>query len=321
MHPRLSNSEIEEIKQRFTIFDAYKTLGFEGKPKPSMKSPFREDHNASFSIFNNGQFWKDHTTGEKGDVVDFIAKATNLSRSQAFIRFLQLAGYDQTSRINHHTQSTLKTIPDKLKLTNIYPYHNITGALEYQILRYEDNDHKKTFKARRPDKQNPGKWIYDLSGCVPLLYNLPNIQEAINNNAIICIVEGEKDVETLKRNGFVGTCNHGGALKWRSEFDQFFHNARVVVIPDNDLPGNQHAQMIVNNLHPVVQDIKLLTLPELPPKGDVSDWLLTHSADDLQMQINSLFRTNSTYPPEIIEVLKKLDLIHNSLEKISQIMS
>ena len=66
-----------EARERFTIADLWSTFGFEGAPRPSCRSPFREDRSASFSIFDSGRAWHDHATGEGGDVIEFIRVALN----------------------------------------------------------------------------------------------------------------------------------------------------------------------------------------------------------------------------------------------------
>ncbi|MFP3869107.1 MAG: hypothetical protein ACLFUU_13315, partial [Desulfobacteraceae bacterium] len=50
-------------------------------------------------------------------------------------------------------------------------------------------------------------------------------------------------------------------------------NKHVVILPDNDDPGRQHAQNVARNLHGVAATIKIVNLPGLPEKGDVRDWL------------------------------------------------
>src|SRR5262249_9089245 len=48
---------------------------------------------------------------------------------------------------------------------------------------------------------------------------------------------------------------------------------RPVVVPDNDEPGREHARQVVRSLLGVAAWVRVLELPGLPPKGDVSDWL------------------------------------------------
>ncbi len=84
--------DIKEAKQRLTIVDLWRILNLPGKPTKSCKSPFREERNPSFSVHKNGWAWKDFTTGESGDAIDFLALATGLSKPEACKRFIELAG-------------------------------------------------------------------------------------------------------------------------------------------------------------------------------------------------------------------------------------
>jgi hypothetical protein len=49
--------------------------------------------------------------------------------------------------------------------------------------------------------------------------------------------------------------------------------AKVVILPDNDEPGRKHAQQAAKSLHGKAASVKVLELPGLPEKGDISDWL------------------------------------------------
>ena len=62
------------------------------QPALSCVSPFREDRNPSFSVYDNGQRWKDHATGDHGDAVDFLAKALDIPAQEAVRRFVEMAG-------------------------------------------------------------------------------------------------------------------------------------------------------------------------------------------------------------------------------------
>lgn len=70
-------------KETYTIADVWLALRLEGTPKPSCKSPFREDRSPSFSIFDNGRAWFDHATAEGGDVIEFIRHALDGSHNDA----------------------------------------------------------------------------------------------------------------------------------------------------------------------------------------------------------------------------------------------
>jgi len=73
--------------------------------------------------------------------------------------------------------------------------------------------------------------------------------------------------------GLIATCNSGGAGKWRDEYNHWLSERDVVVLPDNDAQGEEHARTVANSLLGVAASVKLVRLPDRPDKGDVSDWL------------------------------------------------
>jgi Protein of unknown function (DUF3987) len=96
----------------------------------------------------------------------------------------------------------------------------------------------------------------------------------------VVIVEGEKDVEALRSDkiGLDATTCPGGADKWRDEYGQHFQGASVVIIPDNDEVGRNHAREVAASLKGMAKCVQVLDLAaqwaNCPPKGDISDWLM-----------------------------------------------
>ena len=86
------DSQLQVAKERLLIPALWHLLNLPGKPGRCCRSPFREDRNPSFSIYDGGRRWKDHATGEGGDVVDFLAKALGLSNEDACRKLIELAG-------------------------------------------------------------------------------------------------------------------------------------------------------------------------------------------------------------------------------------
>ncbi|MDQ2787125.1 MAG: hypothetical protein M3Y58_19210, partial [Chloroflexota bacterium] len=147
-----------------------------------------------------------------------------------------------------------------------YDYTDASGALLFQVVRSAD----KEFMQRRPDGR--GNWIYHLDGITRIPYHLPELLAAPQEMTVY-IVEGEKDVNTLRALGLVATTNPGGAGKWRREFNRFFVGRQVVILPDNDDVGWNHAFAVAAQLAPVALCVKVVTLPDVAEKGDVTDWL------------------------------------------------
>ncbi len=64
---------------------------------------------------------------------------------------------------------------------------------------------------------------------------------AADPNEPVFIVEGEKDADTLASLGLVATTNPGGAGKWRREYNGYLASRKVIILPDNDEAGENHA--------------------------------------------------------------------------------
>lgn len=164
----------------------------------------------------------------------------------------------------------------------IYSYQDAKGYMVFQVVRILQGS-KKSFRQRRPHPTEPGQWLWKMDGVPDLLYHLPEVEHAITLRHLIYLVEGEKDVETLRNLGLVATCNRGGAGKWSDAYTAQLKDADVILIPDNDKPGRDHAALVMSRLAGTVRSLTRLELPGLEEHGDVTDWLSQgHSLAELQ---------------------------------------
>ena len=105
-----------------------------------------------------------------------------------------------------------------------------------------------------------------------LPYRLPELLAA-DPGATVYVGEGEKDTNRLWDEGLVATCNSGGAKKWEAYLSDYLVGRDVVIPPDNDNDGEAHGQLVARLLQGKARSVKVLDLPGLGAKGDVSDWL------------------------------------------------
>ena len=152
-----------------------------------------------------------------------------------------------------------------------YVYHDHEGKLSRKVIKKVDrnNASKKNFPQMHWDG---AAWAWGTKGIRAYPYHLQQLQKS---SGTVFIVEGEKDVETLEGCGLVATCNPGGAGKWpgmAKDLNQFFKGRDVVILPDNDDAGRKHAEQVARSLYGVAKSIKVVELPRLPDKGDVSDF-------------------------------------------------
>jgi Protein of unknown function (DUF3987) len=167
------------------------------------------------------------------------------------------------------------------RIVKVYDYRDRDGVSLYQVVRFEP----KGFAVRRPD--GCGGFIYNIKNVPRVLYRLPELL-ATRLDQPVLIVEGEKDADRLSALGFIITTNFGGSSKWHKEYSKELQGRRVVIIPDNDDAGRAHAQQVARSLIGIAASVKIVELPGMPPKGDVSDYLdAGNTAEALRDLINA----------------------------------
>ena len=73
--------------------------------------------------------------------------------------------------------------------------------------------------------------------------------------------------------GLVATTFPGGAGKWSEEYSKLFQEAKVICIPDNDEMGHKGMRFIASEIAKVAKSVRWLELPDIPEKGDFTDWI------------------------------------------------
>jgi hypothetical protein len=154
-------------------------------------------------------------------------------------------------------------------------FETTSETREERYYVYEDADgkpclrvHRTAYKQFFQQHWDGEAWQNGLAGRKPILYRLPEILHADPSRPVF-VVEGEKDADRLAREGLLATTNPMGAGKWQPEYAEVLKGRTVYVVPDNDGPGEKHAEQVKAS----IPGAKIVRLPELPPKGDVSDWL------------------------------------------------
>jgi hypothetical protein len=201
-----------------------------------------------------------------------------------------------------HSQIAIKIGPagkTSPRIVATYDYRDERGELLFQVVRFDPKD----FRQRRLDGN--GGWIWKVKGVRPVPYRLRELIATPIDTSIF-VVEGERDADNLAMLGLAATCNAGGAAKrrddgkpgrpkWRPELNPYFPGRNVIVVPDNDNAGRDHALAIAASLAPVAARIRILELPGLPPKGDVSDWL---DAENTRAELERLGAAAPDFRPE-----------------------
>lgn len=122
----------------------------------------------------------------------------------------------------------------------------------------------------RPISDN--QWVSKLDDVTRVPYNLPELLEGVRSERTIFHVEGCKDVGTATEWLEVTATTTGGVDTWRPEFRSFYTGADVVIVPDNDDGGRKYALTVADDVRGVARSVKIIDLPDVPPKGDLTDF-------------------------------------------------
>lgn len=243
------------------------------------RCPAHDDHDPGLSI----------TEGDDGRV---------LLRCHAgcdFAHICNVLGLRPTDLRPERTEKRRNGSAPQKRIVETYRYVDENGALLFEVVRFEPKD----FRQRRPDGK--GDHVWNLDGVRRVLYRLPEVNEAVEAQRALFVDEGEKDANALAALGLCATTCPQGAGKWRPEYNESLRGAHIVVSPDNDAPGRKHADQVARSLHGIAASVRVLELPDLPPKGDVSDWI---GAGGVRSELLKLARAAPVFDPSARPALK-----------------
>lgn len=224
-----------ELERRFGPFN--KAL--------STTSQWRFGKKGSVAVELDGEkrgLWHDFESGEGGTVLEHERPGLN--------------GY-ANGHVNGHGGWT----------TIHYVYRGVDGVPIHRVTRRQRGTERRFFQERYDPAT--GRYVPGMDGVDRLPYRLPDLLDSSE----IWVVEGEKDADRLAGLGLAATTNPGGAGKWRDAFARWFAGKGVVIVPDNDKAGRKHAHDVARSLAGKAARVRILELPGLPHKGDVSAWL------------------------------------------------
>ncbi|MCD8088678.1 MAG: AAA family ATPase [Oscillospiraceae bacterium] len=160
-----------------------------------------------------------------------------------------------------------------------------------------------------------GRWAKG-RGSEAMLY----CRRELDKEGLALLVEGEKDVDTLHDLGLCGVSLPDGAKsKWRPEYADALTGKICCILPDNDKPGREYAEMLASELSGRAESVKVIDLtalwPDMPEHGDVSDYL---ASGDLTERLKALMAQLSEAPEWKRPKRKSRSLPITDLESIEE---
>ena len=223
--------------------------------------PLHRGRRDSFAVSPESGAWHCHSKCARGgSLIDFEMRQTGRSFPEALKAAQQIVGRCASKAANGPAVVVAR-----------YVYCEENGAPLFRVCR---TDPKGFYQQR----WTGGRWVNGLRDTRRVLYHLSEVIEA----PIVFLVEGEKDVETLRESGFVATTAAGGTgAKWLPEYTDTLRGREVILVPDGDEPGWRRAIELSREL--VGKVARLVVFNDLPEgTKDISDWFAAgHSETEL----------------------------------------
>jgi hypothetical protein len=245
------------------------------REKVAVCCAFHGEDNPSCTLYldGNGGF-NCHACGAKGNLFQFEVRFSQCTFAQAEINVAAITGAKSSPSLGNLGSPVA-----------FYDYRDENGIVLYQKRRYQPKD----FRIYVP---TPKGFVssHDSSTQRHVLFNLPDL---VKSN-VVFLCEGEKDAINLgsaglfSGQGFLISCTCAvTSSSWLESYNHCFSGKEVFIFADNDEPGCRSAEKAAAGIKPFAYRVRIIYFPELPAKGDVSDYLESHTPAELEAKIKA----------------------------------
>jgi len=224
---------------------------------------------------NKAGVWQDFATGEGGDLLSLWQAVRNCDFPTALHEAAEWLGMSPMLPVQRRSAKPVPVFdkpPGGVDGVSRFTYTDSDKRPVIYVTREERSSGKIIRQCGKSVDGNGWQWNLDHAPKPRPLYRLPGVLAA----ELVCIHEGEKSVVAATKARLSGchTTTIGGAGNGRHSDFMPIQGKAVVIIPDNDKPGEKHAQQVAKLATDAgAKSVKILRLPGLPKKGDVVEWL------------------------------------------------
>jgi len=297
-----------------------------GPNERRIRCPFHDDKTPSANFNTESGLWNCHTCDKGGSPIDFLMDK-GLDFKAALAEVGRLAGLEPPSTGGRRTNGAAghpspaapsPTTVTKGKLTeaNVKAwadaalrnldlmrwFHEKRGYSDETVALYQLgwDGSRVTIPVRDADGAlvNVRRYLRDATGEQGKMLSLmsgggPNVTTRLFPGdplpGDVLLVEGEWDAMLARQHGFPGTFTiTSGAGVWNPSLTQLFTKSRVTIAYDNDEAGMKGTVKVARILSSAGVMVNVVRIPNLPPKGDVTDFFVEQgrSPDELRALIS-----------------------------------
>ena len=327
------NENTERLKPFLLNYIQEITTKSKGKDQyicPFCNSGTGRNHTGAFTYYPDTHSYKCFSCGAYGDIFSLYAQMNNLSTTNDFVQIIKdlenkyniVSTYSTSYSTRSYSSNKSASYPTTSHSTTQSTSYSTNQATRqpangawvkvrthlYQNMNHDNIAEKTIYK--KPDGSKTAIWhryegntlVKGLNGLKMPLYHVYNLTD---NTKPIFIVEGEKDVETMEKLGYIATTSSNGAgSHWKQEYTKYFNQFDVIILADNDEVGLKYATEIANNVVQTARSVKLVPSQSLyaplQPKGDISDIVDCIGSEKAIQLIESVLNGNEytfTYKP------------------------
>ena len=233
-----------------------------------------KEHNTGAVQYNpDDNTWHCHSCGAHGDVLDLLKD--------------KYGGF--TAALEYGARQLGVDYPQKRPMEalreHLYPALTGEAGRIKKVMFSKD----APVRASWYHQQSDGTWGKGCKGYAPRLYVAGG---ELATARVVVVVEGEKDADSVAAFGGVAVSGENGAASWKQEYSAQLAGKHIILLGDNDKPGQDYLDRAQTALLGVAKSIKRLDLrtiwPEIPAGGDISDYIAQVGKEKAKEQIKTL---------------------------------
>lgn len=250
--------------------------------------PFHKDKTPSLSVKYhpdlNKEKFKCFGCDEGGDAIDFIQKYKGLD----YVKAKEHLGIPVEKTKNEKLEDKIKSYIE-WELTKTRVGQKLLGLFTFVNESNEPVYFKAKFMDTNTNRKKCGYYhlendkVVANRGTEEIPYNYYRVIQALREEKVIVVVEGEKDANTInslvRSSGYEAT-SFKGVINIKP-----LPGSRIYICPDTGVPGDDYKWKVYHALKDSARELKFITLPGLKHLGDnkdVTDWIdMGHTKQDL----------------------------------------